>query len=252
MESEWFELSDLWLDAYAPKMALVSIDTVRSHLCHPRMKDVGGWDMVIEGPSYQIIPHIRETFGLYKMHPQRVASIADDLRKASQFGSINVNDISPDTARAKLIRTVSEIDIKVSHSPFHRPPEDVDCLKLEMRLGSQDRPYGRHELIHELRVFCSWIWIEKGEFQAANFFLATYRKDAERVLRKCKEEQNQLSVGYESTPIAQWMEKDRARQQRVKADRKAARNCTMCGNPLGWMQRLFWVSKHEGCEEFLD
>jgi len=252
-KGRWSPLTGLPLFEHASRMKEVSLETIQSHLAHPKVQKVGRWDMVVEGLESEISDHIRDTFLLYKMHPQRIAEIVERVRKRRDDPLFGAPLLLPGAFQLEITEQVSEIDISVRRASFHDPPEDLDCLFLQMRLSSQETSYGRHEVIHELRAFLSWVWMEKDICRGASFVLATHSDDAARVLRRAGPgEHNTLTVGWEKTPIDQWRKEDLVRQQKIHAERRAARNCILCGRPLGRMQRLLGASKHKECLEFLD
>jgi hypothetical protein len=225
-----------------------SIESIQAHLKQPRMMDLGQWDTVVCGYYDDICDYMEKVFELYRYHPSRVASIDASVRHAMDRPGRDLERLLPHAESENIYKIKSAINsiiVTVEHSMSNHPPEDLECLKIQMSLGSNATNFGRVEKIHELRAF------RVRDLKAyGTICIASHSDDAKKALRKLKG--SHLSVGYECKPLADWLTEDGAWQDKVTADRKAAGTCTMCGQTLGAMQRLFGAIKHKECREFVE
>jgi len=119
----------------------VSCETVCSHLNHPSMRRIGGWDAIVEGTTNDIIDHIWASFEL--------------------------------TARLQAMRP-TDIGVRFKTDSFYDPPEHLSCILMEMQLSSRETSYGKHLRIHELRLYR----IAPG---SSKCMLATYLEDVNKI-----------------------------------------------------------------------
>jgi hypothetical protein len=226
-------------------MESLCYDQIGPHLLHPSTIKAGGWDTLIAGYNPYISDHIKATFELYKMHPERIAAIvgkikSDDLSSALPRSLIPGDKFAANWLRSDIANAIETITIRLTYLAEHNPPEHLNSLSLELehRIG---RACGFRK---ELRVFRNGV----------NYFIvATYANDAARVLRKCgfKRDEVLVLVGGRTTPISDWLKNDRLYQKKTKKARKSAGKCILCGAPMGSVQKLFGITKHKECTEFL-
>lgn len=95
-------------------------EMVLAHVSSPAMKRLGGWDALVEADLEPSVQHIWSTF--------RLVAKENDLDECR----------TPIGCAAK---------------GFHYPPTDVAYVAVTMTVSSQSTSYGRHERIHEIRVF---------------------------------------------------------------------------------------------------